>query len=40
MLENLTGIVAEIESVISRKKQVILYGPPGTWKAYHAEKFL
>jgi len=37
-LTPLTGIVAEIESVLSRKKQVILYGPPGTGKTYHAEK--
>jgi 5-methylcytosine-specific restriction protein B len=33
-----TGVVAQIESVLSRKKQVILYGPPGTGKTYHAEK--
>lgn len=37
-LKPLTGIVAEIESVLGRKKQVILYGPPGTGKTYHAEK--
>ncbi|WP_298844625.1 McrB family protein [Clostridium sp.] len=38
LLENLTGVVAEIASVLSRKKQVILYGPPGTGKTYYAEK--
>lgn len=37
-LSPLTGTIAEIESVLSRKKQVILYGPPGTGKTYHAEK--
>lgn len=37
-LPSLTGIVAEIESVILRKKQVILYGPPGTGKTFYAEK--
>jgi 5-methylcytosine-specific restriction protein B len=30
--------VAEIKSILSRKKQVILYGPPGTGKTYYAEK--
>ena len=34
----LTGVIADIESILSRKKQVILYGPPGTGKTYHAEK--
>ena len=37
-LTSLTGVVAEIESVLGRKKQVILYGPPGTGKTYYAEK--
>lgn len=37
-LSSLTGIVADIESVIGRKKQVVLYGPPGTGKTYYAEK--
>ncbi|TYQ17893.1 UNVERIFIED_CONTAM: 5-methylcytosine-specific restriction protein B [Acetivibrio alkalicellulosi] len=37
-LSNLSGVVAEIESVIGRKKQVILYGPPGTGKTYYAQK--
>lgn len=37
-LTPLTGVAAEIESVLARKKQVILYGPPGTGKTYHAEK--
>jgi len=37
-LLKLTGIATEIDSVLSRKKQVILYGPPGTGKTYHAEK--
>ncbi|WP_202905692.1 hypothetical protein [Clostridium botulinum] len=37
-LTPLTGVVSEIESVLIRKKQVILYGPPGTGKTYHAEK--
>lgn len=34
----LTGIVSEIEGVLSRKKQIILYGPPGTGKTYNAER--
>lgn len=37
-LSNLSGVVADIESVLERKKQVILYGPPGTGKTYYAEK--
>jgi len=37
-LEGLSGIIGRIESVLSRKKQVILYGPPGTGKTYWAEK--
>lgn len=37
-LKPLTGVVANIESILKRKKQVILYGPPGTGKTYHAEK--
>lgn len=37
-LAALTGVMAEIESVLFRKKQVILYGPPGTGKTYYAEK--
>lgn len=38
VLSPLNGVVSEIESVLSRKRQVILYGPPGTGKTYHAEK--
>lgn len=34
----LTGFAAEMESVLSRKNQIILYGPPGTGKTYNAEK--
>ncbi|MBN1546671.1 MAG: AAA family ATPase [Syntrophaceae bacterium] len=32
----LTGIPSRIQSVLERKKQVILYGPPGTGKTYWA----
>jgi 5-methylcytosine-specific restriction protein B len=34
----LTGILARVESVLQRKRQVILYGPPGTGKTYWAER--
>jgi len=34
----LTGIIGRIDSILQRKKQVILYGPPGTGKTYQAEK--
>lgn len=37
-LSALTGVMGDIESVLGRKKQVILYGPPGTGKSYYAEK--
>lgn len=37
-LISLTGIIGQIESILERKKQVILYGPPGTGKTYWAEK--
>jgi 5-methylcytosine-specific restriction protein B len=33
----LAGIPGRIQSVLERKKQVILYGPPGTGKTYWAE---
>ncbi len=33
----LNGISGQIQSVLERKKQVILYGPPGTGKTYWAE---
>lgn len=33
----LSGIPGQIQSVLERKKQVILYGPPGTGKTYWAE---
>jgi 5-methylcytosine-specific restriction protein B len=36
----LEGVAARIESVLKRKKQVILYGPPGTGKTYWAERTL
>lgn len=32
----LTGIPGRIQSILTRKKQVILYGPPGTGKTYWA----
>ena len=34
----LEGTAGRIQSVLSRKSQVILYGPPGTGKTYWAEK--
>ncbi len=37
-LDNLTGLIAQIESSLNRKKQIILYGPPGTGKTYWAER--
>lgn len=33
----LRGISARIEAALERKRQVILFGPPGTGKTYHAE---
>ncbi len=35
-LGKLTGIPAHIQTILERKKQVILYGPPGTGKTYWA----
>lgn len=35
-LARLTGLLGRIQSVLERKKQVILYGPPGTGKTYWA----
>lgn len=37
-LQPLTGVLARIETVLHRKRQVILYGPPGTGKTYWAER--
>jgi 5-methylcytosine-specific restriction protein B len=37
-LDNLNGLIGQIESTLQRKKQIILYGPPGTGKTYWAEK--
>ncbi len=37
-LTSLTGINLLIENTLARKKQIILFGPPGTGKTYHAEK--
>lgn len=34
----LEGIMKKIDSILERKKQLILYGPPGTGKTHHAEK--
>jgi 5-methylcytosine-specific restriction protein B len=34
----LTGMIARVDSVLRRKRQVILYGPPGTGKTYWAER--
>lgn len=39
-LTSLTGVVAEIESVLDRKKQVILYGHSGTVKHIMQKKFV
>jgi 5-methylcytosine-specific restriction protein B len=37
-LQKLVGIPARIQTILERKKQVILYGPPGTGKTYWAMK--
>ena len=37
-LPSLDDETKRIESILERKKQVILYGPPGTGKTYYAEK--
>ena len=34
----LQGIPGRIQSILERKRQVIIYGPPGTGKTYWAEK--
>ena len=34
----LEGVAGRIQSVLDRKKQVILYGPPGTGKTFWAER--
>lgn len=34
----LTGIPGRIQTILERKRQVILYGPPGTGKTYWAER--
>jgi 5-methylcytosine-specific restriction enzyme B len=34
----LSGITGRIQSILERKRQVIVYGPPGTGKTYWAEK--
>ena len=34
----LSGIMGRIQSILERKRQVIIYGPPGTGKTYWAEK--
>lgn len=34
----LTGVLARIQAVLQRKRQVILFGPPGTGKTYWAER--
>jgi 5-methylcytosine-specific restriction protein B len=34
----LTGVVARIDAVLQRKRQVILYDPPGTGKTFWAER--
>ncbi|UQA57524.1 McrB family protein [Polyangium aurulentum] len=36
--ERLDGIPARIYAILERKGQVILHGPPGTGKTYHAER--
>lgn len=35
---SLDGLMRKIETILERKKQIILYGPPGTGKTYYAEK--
>ncbi|MPQ44804.1 AAA family ATPase [Clostridium tarantellae] len=37
-LKKLEGTMEQIENILQRKKQVILYGPSGTGKTYFAEK--
>lgn len=37
-LDSLSGMIAKIDSILNRKRQVIIYGPPGTGKTYWAEK--
>lgn len=37
-LQPLEGIMKKIDSILERKRQIILYGPPGTGKTYYAEK--
>ncbi len=37
-LSPLTGIPLRIQRILTRKRQVILFGPPGTGKTYWAEK--
>lgn len=37
-LQPLTRIIARVQSILQRKRQVILYGPPGTGKTYWAER--
>ena len=34
----LDGVMRKIETILERKKQIIIYGPPGTGKTYYAEK--
>ena len=37
-LPPLTGVIARVNTVLQRKRQVILFGPPGTGKTYWAER--
>lgn len=37
-IPKLAGIAGRIQSVLTRKKQVVLYGPPGTGKTYWARR--
>lgn len=37
-LAPLTGIVSRVNAVLQRKRQVILFGPPGTGKTFWAER--
>lgn len=37
-LPSLTGVIARVNTVLQRKRQVILFGPPGTGKTFWAER--
>lgn len=37
-LPQLSGVIGRIQQVLERKRQIILFGPPGTGKTYWAER--